>query len=131
MLVPPIQRDAPERSLTSRDRRTLKQSADQTVLPILAELKGKQVWVEAPDQGSWFAGRLRSARRLQLCIEIVLDDVKIGGRLRMVEAFTDVVTVIRPIGSVIVLEEAPVLTGIGAAGVQGKRRRWWPFLTRG
>jgi len=87
--------------------------------------------VEAPDQGSWFAGRLRSARRLQLCIEIVLDDVEIGGRLRMVEAFTDVVTVIRPIGSVIVLEEAPVLTGIGAAGVRGKGRRWWPFLTRG
>jgi len=129
--VPPIQRDAPERSLTSWDRRTLKQSADQTVLPILAELKGKRVWVEAPDQGSWFAGRLRSARRLQLCIEIVLDDVVIGGRLRMVEAFTDVVTVIRRIDSVIVLEEAPVLTGIDAASLRGEGRRWWSFLKRG
>lgn len=139
MLVPPLRSgDGRSRKLTSWERRELKRLGDQVVLPPLVELRGRRVRVEAPDQGSWFVGQLRSARRLQLCIELVLGDAEIGGKLRAVEPFTSVVTIIRLIGSVVVLEVAPTLTAIippaahshrQLAMLRRKPRRWWPLTT--
>lgn len=94
------------RDLSFWERRALRRTGDRDILPALAKLQGRGIRVDAPDQGSWFTGRLRSARRLQLCVELVLTEADIEGRLRLFNAYSETLTVIRPIGDVIVAEDA-------------------------
>jgi hypothetical protein len=103
MLVPPLApAGARARSLRFWDRLALKRIGDRDVLPALAKLQGKRVRVDAPDQGSWFTGRLSSARRLQLCVELVLLDAEIEGRLRGFRSSAEVLTIIRTLDDVVV-----------------------------
>lgn len=122
MLVPPL---APgcvrARDLSFWERRALRRAGDRDILPALAKLEGRRIRVDAPDQGSRFTGRLSSARRLQLCIELVLTEADIEGRLRLFGEFSGTLTVIRPISDVIVAEDAvlsysPVFNLVGRAG---------------
>ena len=107
MLVPPLAAGLGRgRDLSFWERRALKRTCDRDMLPALTRLEGRAIRVDAPDQGSRFTGRRRSARRLQLCVELVLDEASIEGRLRVVDVFTGTLTVIRPIADVIVAEDA-------------------------
>lgn len=117
MIVPPIGfGENRSRRSSFRERRELRRVADRSLLPALAGLQGRRLRVEAPDQGSCFFGRLVSARRLQLCIELVLADVEIRGRLQLVQSYRCGLTVMRTIDDIVVSQDG-VLSKTGVLTV--------------